>query len=148
MDQKIIALQTKLHEEIPLTLAMGLVVKSLTTDSVCLTAPLKNNINHKSTAFGGSLYSIAVLAGWSLIYSQLQNRNLKGHIVIQESNIQYIKPVTTDIEAVCKIESPELLERFIKTYLKKDMARIMLNTIIQQGDTDSVRFKGRYVVHR
>ncbi|HEY9050914.1 MAG TPA: YiiD C-terminal domain-containing protein [Gammaproteobacteria bacterium] len=148
MDHKITALQAKLHEEIPLTRAMGLVVKSLTSDSVCLTAPLSNNINHKSTAFGGSLYSIAVLAGWSLIYSQLQNRNLQGHIVIQESDIKYIKPVTTDIEAVCNIESPELLERFIQTYLKKDMARIMLNTIIRQDGVECVRFRGKYVMHR
>ena len=148
MDHKITALQTKLHEEIPLTRAMGLVVKSLTSDSVCLTAPLSNNINHKSTAFGGSLYSIAVLAGWSLIYNQLQNRNLQGHIVIQESDIKYIKPVTTDIEAVCNIESPELLERFIQTYLKKDMARIMLNTIIRQDGVECVRFRGKYVMHR
>lgn len=148
MNQKIKALQSKLNEEIPLTRAMGLVVKSLTNDSVCLTAPLANNINHKSTAFGGSLYSIAVLAGWSLIYSQLQDRKLEGHIVIQESDIKYIKPVITDIEAVCRIESPALMEKFILTYLKKDMARIMLNTSIRQGNTESVRFQGKYVVHR
>lgn len=148
MDHRISALQSKLNEEIPLTRAMGLVVKDLTANSVCLTAPLKNNINHKSTAFGGSLYSIAVLAGWSLIYSQLQDRKLQGHIVIQESDIKYVKPVTKDIEAVCNIESPKLLERFIQTYLKKDMARIMLNTTIRQNGVECVRFQGKYVVHR
>ncbi len=148
MEQKIRALQSKLNEEIPLTRAMGLVVKSLTADSVCLTAPLANNINHKSTAFGGSLYSIAVLAGWSLIYSQLQDRHLQGHIVIQESDIKYLKPVTTEIEAVCRINSTAMMEKFVQTFTKKGMARIMLETSIQQGDIESVRFQGKYVVHR
>ena len=79
-------LQELLNSEIPLTNAIGIKVVDYNDCGLTLSAPLKNNINHKCTAFGGSLYSVSVLSGWGLIYLLLNKYNLKGHIVIQESN--------------------------------------------------------------
>ena len=56
-------LRNVLHEEIPLTKAMGVEVNSYDGHCLVLSAPLDPNTNHKDTAFGGSLYSLAVLAG-------------------------------------------------------------------------------------
>ena len=50
------ALQKVLNEEIPLTNAIGISVESCDSLSLTLAAPLHKNINHKRTAFGGSLY--------------------------------------------------------------------------------------------
>jgi thioesterase domain-containing protein len=61
-------LQKILYSEIPLTKAIGIEVCEFTGLSLTLKAPLEKNINHKCTAFGGSLYSVAVLSGWGLIY--------------------------------------------------------------------------------
>jgi thioesterase domain-containing protein len=140
-------LQHTLNQEIPLTRAMGIEVVEVTNESVRLRAPLEDNINHKSTAFGGSLYSVAVLAGWGLIYTRLQALGLHAHIVIQESRIEYLHPVKQDIEAVCQIESERTFERLIRVFDKKSKARINLDVVVAGDTGTAVRFNGNYVIH-
>lgn len=140
-------LQTTLHHEIPLTRAIGIEVEKASTDSVTLTAPLENNINHKSTAFGGSLYSVAVLAGWSMIFMRLDAAGIKAHIVIQESNIEYLHPIANDIRAKCSIDSEDRFQKFINIFKRKGVARIMLQSIIEDDQGVAVSFEGRYVIH-
>ena len=140
-------LQEVLHSEIPLTNHIGIQVGEHTDLSLTLHAPLKNNINHKSTAFGGSIYSVSVLSGWGLIYLLLKQQNLSGHIVIQESTIKYIKPVTTDITAKCSFTSIEQQDKFIKMYKRKGLARVQLEANIFCNNEQAVIFSGTYVVH-
>jgi len=144
---KIKALQDVLHTDIPLTKHIGIIVRELTDTSLSLYAPLENNINHKYTAFGGSIYSVSVLSGWGLIYSLIQQHNLTGHIVIQESNTKFIKPVTTDINSRCSFESTEQCDKFLKMYKRKGIARIQLQANITCADENAVIFNGTYVVH-
>ncbi|MDH5179649.1 MAG: thioesterase domain-containing protein [Gammaproteobacteria bacterium] len=140
-------LQNKLHEQIPLTKTIGIRVTDYSGETLTLSAPLQNNINHKSTAFGGSLYSVAVLAGWGLLYTKLNELDLSGHIVIQQSNVNYLQPVKSDIIATCSVGDITTFERFIRTFNKKGMARIKLASVIMQGDEAAVEFEGSYVVH-
>jgi len=141
-------LQQVLENEIPLTTAIGVTVDKVTNSDIILIAPLENNINHKCTAFGGSLYSIAVLAGWSLIYTRLKTLELQAHIVIQKSNIQYLNPVVLDIKAMCSIDSEEIFNNFLLTFKKKSIARIKLKVEIPGNDEPDVIFTGQYVIHR
>jgi len=143
----IVKLQEVLETEIPLTKAIGVVVKDYDETSLTISAPHQNNSNHKNTAFGGSLYSVSVLSGWGLIYLLLIQHQLKGHIVIQESNTKFLKPVTTDIIAKCAFESDEQIDTFLKTYKRKGIARIQLQSRIHSSAGDNVIFTGRYVVH-
>lgn len=141
-------LRETLHTEIPLTRAIGIDVVDYSGECLTLTAPLQPNTNHKDTAFGGSLYSVAVLAGWGLIHLKLKQLAVPAHIVIQHSKVDYICPVTDDISAVCCFESQPQIDRFLRTYESKGRARIELNAIIRQGEMDAVLFHGRYVIHR
>ncbi len=140
-------LQDVLHSEIPLTKHIGLTVVEHTDLSLTLSAPLENNINHKCTAFGGSIYSVSVLSGWGLIYLLLKKYNLPGHIVIQESNTKFIKPVNTDITAKCSFSSTKQRDKFINMYKRKGVARIKLISDISCNNENSVIFNGTYVVH-
>ncbi len=140
-------LQEVLYSEIPLVASIGLKVKEYTDHSLTLYAPLENNINHKCTAFGGSIYSVSVLSGWGLIYLLLKQHNLSGHIVIQESHTKYIKPVATDITAKCSFKSTEQYEKLLKMYKRKGIARISLEAIIACSGENAVVFNGTYVVH-
>lgn len=140
-------LQEILHSEIPLTKAIGIEVREYTESSLSLYAPLENNINHKCTAFGGSLYSVSVLTGWGLIYLLLKQHDLSGHIVIHESNTRFLKPVTSEIISKCSFDSDSHYQRFIKMYKKKGKARIQLESRITCNTETSVIFKGSYVVH-
>ena len=141
-------LQSVLHREIPLTVTMGLGVVHCSQERVELTAPLEPNINHKCTAFGGSLYSVAVLCGWGLVFHQMHLNKLQGHIVIQHSEIEYKLPVDGEIRAVCVIDDEKKLRRFLKTYRRKNIARIKLNVKILYNNQEAALFTGRYVIHK
>lgn len=142
------ALQDVFHHEIPLSLALGLRVKKYHHDELTLSAPLDPNINHKCTAFGGSLYSVAVLAGWGMLYMKLREQGLSGQIVIYESSVKYLKPVDMDFNAVCELTDVDKLQRFLKIFSKKGKARIILESRIMCGSEVAVHFSGTYVVHK
>ncbi|VAW68236.1 hypothetical protein MNBD_GAMMA09-1815 [hydrothermal vent metagenome] len=140
-------LQQVLHNEIPLTQTIGIQVTECSPQRIELTAPLEPNINHKCTAFGGSLYSVAVLCGWSYVYQQMKLNQLTGHIVIQSSEVNYLQPVDGDIRAICEAENSPELKRFSKIYRRKGRARIHLQVKILFNNRVAVDFNGQYVVH-
>ncbi len=140
-------LQDILYSEIPLTRAIGIEVKEYTGDSLTLCAPIENNLNHKCTAFGGSLYSVAVLSGWGLVYMLLRQHDSAGHIVIHESNTKFLRPVSSTIMAKCAFDSREQTDRFMRTYQRKGKARIQLQSHVYSDTDIGVMFTGSYVVH-
>jgi len=139
-------LERTLHEEIPLSRAMGIRVVACNDSSLQLAAPLAPNINHKSTAFGGSLYSLAVLCGWSLLHLKLREAGLHKHIVIQESSIRYLLPVEGEMTAECRLDETAFA-RFLRTLHKHGRSRLALDVVIMQDGRPAVEFSGRYVVH-
>ncbi len=140
------ALEQILHNEIPISRAMGIRVAGYDGASLKLDAPLAPNINHKSTAFGGSLYSLAVLCGWGLLHLKLAEARLHKHIVIQESSIRYLHPVEHDLHAECRLDE-DAFRKFLRTLKKHGRARISLDAVITQDNRPAVEFSGRYVVH-
>ncbi|MGA9665220.1 MAG: thioesterase domain-containing protein [Gallionella sp.] len=138
-------LERVLHDEIPLSRAMGIRVASYDGSSLKLSAPLAPNTNHKRTAFGGSLYSLAVLCGWGLLQLKLAEAGLRKHIVIQESDIRYLLPVESDMLAECRIDETAF-RRFMATQRKHDRARISVDVVIEHDGRTAVEFFGRYVV--
>lgn len=140
------ALEHTLHDEIPLSLAMGIRVAGYDGTSLQLTAPLAPNINHKCTAFGGSLYSLAVLCGWGMLHLKLAEAGLRKHIVIQESNIRYLLPVAQEMRAECRL-GDTAYQHFLRTLKKHGRARLSLDVVITDDQQPAIEFSGRYVVH-
>jgi thioesterase domain-containing protein len=141
-------LQATLHHEIPVTQHMGLQVAWCEPDYVTLKAPLKANINHKNTVFGGSLNSIATLAGWSLLWVILRDAKIEAEIVIQDSSTEYLLPVNADFSATCRRPDPTTFNRFLTMLQRKGIGRIELCSEIYNDDKLAVRFKGRFVATR
>ena len=140
-------LQDVLHSEIPISRDIGIAVEGYDGTRLSLKAPLDKNINHKATAFGGSLYSVAVLSGWGLLYLLMKERGLHGHIVIHESQVKYHRPVQGDIIAMATLDDPGILDRFMKVYRRNGKARIHLHAEVQFEGELAVEFHGQYVVH-
>ena len=140
------ALEQILHSEIPISKAMGIRVADYDGASLQLEAPLEPNTNHKSSAFGGSLYSIAVLCGWGLLHLKLADARMHKHIVIQEGSIRHLHPVVHDLHAECRLDEAAF-KRFLLTLKKHGRARISLAAIITDEGRTAVEFSGRYVVH-
>ncbi|MFH2134843.1 MAG: thioesterase domain-containing protein [Pseudomonadota bacterium] len=138
-------LQQTLHTDIPLTREMGLRVAAYDGQTLQLTAPLAPNVNDKGTAFGGSLYNIAVLCGWSLLRLKLNEAGLnKKNIVIHEAHTRYLLPVTGELHATCTLTG-DVLTEFMQPLQKKGRARITLTVAIHQQDKTAVEFTGQYV---
>ncbi len=146
MKDRLWALQETLYREIPITKHLGITVESYDDEQLTLKAPLEPNINHKQTAFAGSLNAVVTLTGWGLLWLELRERGLMPTIVIQESVSHYLRPITGDFSARCRKPDPIHLDRFEKMLRKKGKARLELLVEIGEGEDVAVSFKGRYVV--
>ncbi len=120
-------LQSVLLTEIPLSKALGIKVMEAQPPRLVLEAPLSYNLNHKHTAFAGSLNAVATLAGWGTLYTALYRTGLKAQVVIQESAISYIKPVTSDFQAICDYPPETDFSQAVELCLRKGKGRISLD---------------------
>lgn len=142
-------LEQLLHQDIPLTQALGLGVSSWDGSELRLSLPLAANLNHKSSMFGGSLYCGAVLAGWRWLHLRLREAGVvDGHIVIQQGQIDYVQPVLGDALAACAAPPAAQWDKFLALYQRRGLGRINLHSRIFAGDVEAVRFSGQYVLHR
>jgi thioesterase domain-containing protein len=125
--------EKSLLTDIAIAKAMEISVLEFSDDKIKLGAPLKANFNHKSTAFGGSIHSLAVMACLSLITHRLEGENI-DYIVLQKSQIDYLKPILANFTAEAEIPDESHWGRFLKTLKKKGLARVSVNArICSQG---------------
>jgi thioesterase domain-containing protein len=112
-----------------------------------LTAPLSANLNHKSTAFGGSLSVIAITSGWSLLFMRLQDS--RNEIVIQESHMTYLKAVKGDFSAISTYddENPQW-SRFIRSFERHGKGRIMVASNVYCYGELVAQHSGTYVAFK
>ena len=139
------ALQETFAHEIPITRHLGITVASYDSECLILTAPLKQNINHKATAFAGSLNSLVTLAGWGLIWLMLKELDIAAKTVIQDSTSRYLRPVTRDFSARCHKPGAPKIALFEKMLREKGKALLELHVEIYEGEAIAVSFIGRYV---
>ena len=134
-NKKVIDLQNYIRSNIPVTDYMNFQVEDLQPYSIKLSAPIKPNDNHYGTAFGGSIATLGILAGWSILHFRAAEENLKCVLVIQEGSIKYIRPARTDFEATCDTLNEKLWNEFKNNLLAKGKARIsMLTNLYSQGE--------------
>lgn len=119
-------LEDFLRREIPMSRSMGVRVTRLDAAGLELAAPLAPNLNHKRTAFGGSLYSLAVLAAWATVRRLLAEAGIKAHVVIGEGSLCYLKPVAGEFRAACAVPPEDEADRFRTALMRKGKARIAL----------------------
>lgn len=143
-------LETLIHQDIPLTRAMRLSVRAWDGHELQLAMPLAANSNHKGTLFGGSLYSLSVLAGWGWLTLRLRDCDLgAGHIVIKGGQIDYPLPVAEDAVAICGAPADADWEKFTSQFRRRGLARLFLDIRIPAANgADAVRLRGEYVLHR
>ncbi|MGH8307232.1 MAG: YiiD C-terminal domain-containing protein [Gammaproteobacteria bacterium] len=140
-------LEVYLHKHIPLVRHMQIQVAACDISGLTLTAPLVANINHQATAFGGSLASLATLAGWGLLWLLLEQES-SVHIVVNESRMQYLRPVTQMLAAHCPLPTESTRELFMATLQRRNKARIELQAEILQKKIVCARFTGSFVAYR
>ncbi len=134
------------HEKIPITRAMGVTVERYDDEALVLAAPLEANHNHLGTAFGGSLATMATLAGYGLLWLDLGDED--SHVVIKNSSIHYRHPVRGPIRAICRRLPQADLAAFRMKYARTGKAGITLGVTIQDQGRVCVEFEGLFVALR
>jgi thioesterase domain-containing protein len=138
-------LEKYLHQNIPLSQAMGIQVEEASAVKIILKAPLTPNINHKKTVFGGSLHAAATLACWSLLHLNLKELQ-DVQIVIAKSEVNFQAPVLGDFTAECLLPEKKIWERFLKVLEAKSKAPIHLLAHIRSSEQICVAYHGVFVV--
>ncbi|RYZ68715.1 MAG: thioesterase [Proteobacteria bacterium] len=140
-----VSFQVRLYREFPISAHMKIDVLSVTKDAASVSAPLAPNINHQGTAFGGSVNSLAVVACWSLVTGFVELEGLEAdYIVIQDSQIEYSKPVAMEFRAEAKWESEEGRARFLETLKKKARARASFIAHVSTAEGVCATLKARF----
>jgi len=128
---------------------MGVIVRSISGERVALIAPLAPNINHRQTAFGGSIASIATLAAWAYVHFRLRDEvTFSYRVVITKGETDFIYPVTGEFIAICDAPDSANWLRFRKGVSGHNKGRITLLThIVSESEPDKplATFVGTFV---
>jgi thioesterase domain-containing protein len=120
------AVEESIHRDIPLSAAMATQVVVATPESVVLAAPLAPNVNHRATAFGGSVAALAMLAGWTLLDARLHETAIRAHTVVQAGDVRFLAPAQASLEAKAFAPEDEAWRRFLTTLERWGRARLRL----------------------
>src|SRR6185437_6908546 len=138
-------LQQRIVGEFAVAKHMGIVVESADDSAVVWRAPLAPNANHKGTAFGGSLYSVAVLAGWAWATRYLASRGVAADAVIQESSTRFLAPVEGELRATAAAHSEVQIDKFRKMLQRAGRGRIRLRVEVGRDHIIAALFEGEFV---
>ena len=154
-------IQALIGAEIALAGHIGVVVEQADDRNLVLSAPFGPNANHKKTAFGGSLYCLAVLTGWAWVTRYLALNGIAADAVVQGSNVEFLAPVDGELRAHLVIPSGAEIDKFRKMLERAGRGRIPLRVELRtaapgaaqdgRGQTRTgaayavaVRFDGRF----
>jgi thioesterase domain-containing protein len=132
-----------LHEQIPITRAMGLRVVANDENGFGVEAPVALNSNHLRTAFGGSINAVATLAAYGFLWVELNEA--AAHVVVAESSIRFLRPVRETIRAICSRPDAEKLATFRAQFAATRKARIALQVNVVEAGETAAEFEGSFV---
>jgi thioesterase domain-containing protein len=135
-----------LHEQIPVTRAMGLRVVANDENGFVVEAPVALNSNHLRTAFGGSINAVATLAAYGFLWMELYE--VAAHVVVAESSIRFLRPVRETIRATCCRPDAKTLGAFGNQFAEKGKARITLRVDVTEAGEIAAQFEGQFVARK
>ncbi|WP_341678119.1 thioesterase domain-containing protein [Niveibacterium sp. SC-1] len=142
-------LDAYLHTHIPLSGAMQVRARAWDGERLTLAAPIAPNINHKATAFGGSVSTLAILSAWSLLHLRLRDAGLAVELVIQRNQVEYLAPIAEDFEATATLAPEANWARFEQVLRRRGRARITVHSEVRCdgscSDAPQARFSGEFV---
>ena len=135
-----------LYQQIPLSQAMGIGIDQATTNQVVLNIPLAPNINHRETAFGGSISAAGILACWTLVHLRLAELDIHTRLVIHKNKMIYREPIAGDFEAMCSFDDETAWSQVLEMLERWGKAKLQLKaSLIWQGQ-EAAEFQGSFVV--
>ncbi len=148
-DMTLEELECLIVEKMPITQHLEFSLVADEEGRVRASAPLQPNTNHMGSAFGGSLSMLATVTGWAMMHQVVEEAvedvKRRVEVMIQESDIEYLRPVYENISVICERPDEDALERFQQMLDRWGRARLDLKCKIDAAGERAVTFIGRYV---
>lgn len=139
-------LQKYLREKIPLVKALKAEIREIHPDCVELWAPLAPNHNHMGSAFGGSISALLILGGYTWLYQFMLERGYDVHVILKSCEIDYKFPIEENLQIFARSPQKDELEKFLKSFQRKGLGRITIESEIKIGGRKAAVLSGEYVV--
>lgn len=142
-DEMLQYVRHKLGDGVPLIAHMQLDVVSWQPGEVVVEAPLRPNLNTHGTAFGGSLYCVASMAGWAMTHLTLMDAGLMPSVWIVKGEINYMRPVRGALRATASL-SGETRATLVDQFRSRGKAKVTVDIRVQEEGQDCVLLSAMY----
>ncbi len=142
-DEMLQYVRHKLGDGVPLIGHMQLDVVSWQPGEVVVEAPLSPNLNTHGTAFGGSLYCVASMAGWAMTHLTLMDAGLMPSVWIVKGEINYMRPVRGALRATASL-SGEARAALVDQFRSRGKAKVTVDIRVQEEGQDCVLLSAMY----
>ncbi|MCC4797452.1 bifunctional GNAT family N-acetyltransferase/hotdog fold thioesterase [Enterovibrio norvegicus] len=136
-------LQKRWQTQIPISDKMGIRITQFTGYRFEVSALLNANLNPHDSMFAGSVFSMATLTGWGMVWLLMKERQLTAGIVLADSHIRYRKPITERPRAVVSLDG---LSGDLDRLADGRKARVKLEVTLYSGDEIAGVFAGTYML--
>ncbi len=148
MDTATADLKVFLYQHIPLAAAMQVGIEPYDGLHLTLTAPLACNHNDKSTAFAGSISSLATVCGWAALMLWSKEHYGECQVAVSHADIHYKKPILTDFKARATLPHGDALVQLQKTLNHRGRGRAQLHIEVSDEHGVAVTQVAEYAVWR
>lgn len=131
---------------LPTAKHMELSVEEYNHKTLQLRAPLGPSINDKQTAFGGSIYVVAVMSCWGMVYLRCVEAGMDPDIVVVKAEIEYLLPIEADIVARTKTCDEVSWQFFFRNFEERGRGKIELQSEVIVKGKVAARFRGVYAI--
>jgi len=138
------SLQAYLVARIAPAHALGLTIVEV--EPLTIAAPLAANLNDKGTAFAGSLYSAAALAGWALLTRWCSAESIEAEVALQESSARFLAPARASFRATARAPGPADLVKLRRMLARAGRGRIELSVEVRCEALLVMQLSGAYAV--
>ena len=123
-----------LRDKIKLYEHLGITIVEINSHKAHFHVSLEKNLNHKGTAFGGSLYATGVMAAYALVLAGLKHYQIStDNIVISKGEISYLRPVDTDFDVIASFPYADDEEAFYNEIKTRKRAKKTVKVQILAG---------------
>lgn len=136
----LVALKQTWHRTIPVSEFMQIAPLSFSDKLLTVSAPLPPNINLHQTMFAGSIYTLATLTGWGMVWLQQALAGVSGDIVLADGHIRYHAPITHAPQA--KVTWPDI---DVSALSKGRRMKVRLEVKLYCHDVCCATFEGLFV---
>jgi thioesterase domain-containing protein len=138
------SLQAYLMAHIAPAHALGLTIVGV--EPLTIAAPLAANLNDKGSAFAGSLYSAAALAGWALLTRWCSAESVDAEVALHASSARFLAPARAPFRATARAPAPADLEKLKRMLARAGRGRIELSVEVSCEALLVMTLSGAYAV--